>query len=173
MSPHKNRMLAVAPVHRGLGYVVVDTGGNLIDWGVKEIREKAPQKNARCVVEVENLIELNGPVSLVIEDHNAPGSRKRDRTKELLDLLAEHAIDSGMGVVKFGPRALRLALGLSPTTNKLSLAQEVARRLPVLKSRAPTKKRIWQQEDYSMPIFVAAALALAHLSRAQRGVLDR
>ncbi len=168
MSRPRNRILAIAPVHRGFGLVVLDTAGTLLDWRVKEIREKTRHKNARCLVEIDNIIEEHRPIALTIEDYRAPGSKKRKRVRELLDLLTEHAIDSGIGVAKYGPKDIRISLGLNPMANKLALAKEIAKRVPLLKPRTPKQVHIWQNEVYAMPISVAAALALTHQSRAQR-----
>lgn len=165
-----DRILAVAPVHRGFGYVVMSGTGTLLHWCVREVRVKAEHKNARCVFEVDKIIDVYKPTVLAIEDHHAPGAAKRERVKELLALLEEHAIDCGLGVVKYGPRAIRLSLELSPRATKIKLAAAVSARLRVLTNRTPGDKFCWEAEAYAMPIFVASALALTHLSRAQLAV---
>jgi Holliday junction resolvasome RuvABC endonuclease subunit len=168
MSQEIIRMLAIAPVSRGFGLVVMDSIGTPLDWRVKEIHERPKRKNARCVFEVDRLIEEHRPQVLVLEDHRAPGSKKRKRVSELLDALTELAIDSGVGVAKYGPRHVRLSLGLAPSANKDKVAAEVAKRLPALKKRVPKLRRLWDSERYAMSVFVAASLALTHHSCAQR-----
>lgn len=168
MSREITRILAVAPVSRGFGLVVMDSLGVPLDWRVKEIHEKPKRKNARCVFEVNKLIEEHRPHVLVLEEHRAPGSKKRKRVAELLDTLIELATDSGVGAATYGPRDIRAALGLPAGANKDKVAAEVAKHLPVLKRRLPKLRRLWDSERYAMPVFVAGALALTHLSRAQR-----
>lgn len=167
MSARKSCVLAIAPVSRGFGLFVLDSSDRPLDWRVKEIHAGAKQKNARCVFEVDKLIEQHRPQVLVLEDHRAPGSKKRQRISELLDALAELAINSGVGVATYGPREVRATFALPPSANKDIVAAEVAKRLPALRRRVPKVKAIWESERYPMPIFVAAAVALTHRSRAQ------
>ncbi len=168
MSEEITRILAIAPVSRGFGLVVMDSQGAPLDWRVKEIHEKPKRKNARCVFEVNKLIEEHRPQVLVLEDQSAPGSKKRKRVAELLDALTELATDAGVGAALYGPRDIRAALSLTAGANKDKVAAEVAKRLPVLKRRLPKLRRLWDSERYAVPVFVAGALALTHLSRARR-----
>lgn len=168
MSRESIRFLAIAPVSRGFGLVVIDSLGTPLDWRVKEIQENPKRKNAQCVLEVDKLIEAHRPQVLVLENHRAPGSKKRKRVAELLDVLTELATDSGVATAVYGPREIRAALGLSPGANKDKIAAEVSKRVPILRSRVPKLRRLWESERYAMPLFMAAALALTHLCRAQR-----
>lgn len=168
MSRGSTRILAIAPVSRGFGLIVMDSLGTTLDWRVKEIHETPKRKNARCVFEVEKLMEEHRPQVLVLEDPRAPGSKKRKRVAELLDALTELATDSGVGTATYGPREVRAALGLSSGANKDKIAAEVSKRVPVLRNRVPKLRRLWDSERYVMPLFIAAALALTHQSRAQR-----
>jgi len=164
MSGDVQCILAVAPLSRGFGVFVCEISGKPIDWFVREVREIARHKNARCQVELDRLIQDHRPSVLVLEDHRAAGSKKRARIKRLLDLFAEHAEDAGMPVAKYGPYEIRVALGLPKNANKIEVANVVARRVPALKQRLPQEQPIWAHEDYGMPIFVAAGLTLAHLA---------
>jgi len=168
MSGNALRILAIAPVSRGFGIVVLDASGTPLDWRVKEIHVEPEQKNARCVYEVNKLIEAHRPQVLVLENYRAPGAKKRKRVKELLDALTELATDSGVGVATYGPRDVRAALDLPPGANKDKVAAEVAKRISILRKRVPKLRRLWESERYVMPIFIAGALALTHLSRTQR-----
>lgn len=162
------RIMALALVSRGVGVAVMDQSGNAVDWRVKEIHEPPKRKNARCVFETNKLIEGYRPQILVLEDPHAPGAKKRKRTTELFEALKELAIDSGVGVVAYGPRELRATFELARGANKDQLAAAVAKHLPILRRRLPKPRRLWESEQYVMPIFIAFALTLTHVSRAQR-----
>lgn len=161
-------ILAVAPVSRGFGLVVVSSDGTLVDWRVREIHEPTRRKNARCVFELEKLFDEHRPRVLVLDDYHARGAKKRKRIRQLLDALAELAVDSGIDVARYGPREVRAALALPPGANKDRLASAVATHAPALARRVPKPRRLWESEQYVMPIFVAFALAFTHLRCAQR-----
>lgn len=165
MSAAHSFVLALAPVSRGLGVFVIDLNGRPIDWRVREVR--GFHKNARCQQVADELLDEFQPVALVIEDHRAPGSRRNRRVGELLDLIAELGAERGIDTTRYGFQDVRAAFVLPPHANKDKIAAAVAKRLPVLASRLPKPKRIWETEAHGMAMFSAAALALTHLGRAQ------
>src|SRR3989304_4743001 len=146
--PH-NYLIAIAPVPRGFGYIVLTRRGTPVDWRVKEIKSKK-HKNARCVVEADKFVEQYCAEVLVIEDCAAQGSKRRKRVKELLALLTDLAVDHGMGIVRYGPRDVRATFSLPPRANKDQVAKAVAERLPALAPRLPKIKRLWETERYVM-----------------------
>jgi len=158
-------ILAIAPVSRGLGLFVLGTDGTPIDWRAKDLRVKPELKNARRQFEVEKLLAAHRPLVLVIEDHRAQGSKKQQPTCDLLDLLEEEAHEKGIAVAKYGPRDVREALGLAPIVNKDVVAAKVAKRLAALERLLPKPRNKWESEQHNMPMFTAAALALAHVAR--------
>lgn len=164
------RILAIAPNSKGFGLAVIDGDGQPVDWRVREFHEPPKRKNARTVFEANKLIEECRPNALVLEDPHAPGSRKRKRSIALFALLSELATDSDIGVAVYGPRDLRATFGISARANKDQLAAAVAKRTPLLTRRLPKRRQLWESEKYAMSMFTAFALALTHLSRAQRRV---
>lgn len=170
MSANDTYVMAVAPVSRGFGLFVVTMKGQPIDWRVREIRN-ADDKNARCQASVDQLIEEFRPVALVIEDHQAPESQRRERVQELLELLASLPDDHNIKLAKFGPARMRAALDLPPRANKHKVAAALTAHFPILASLLPPPKKIWEPEVHSMAIFSAAALAFAYLK--QQGVATR
>lgn len=164
MSANDKYVMAVAPVSRGFGLFVVTMKGQPIDWRVREIRN-ADDRNARCQASVDQLIEEFRPVALVIENHHAPESQRRERVQELLELLASLSSDHNIKLAKFGPAHMRAALGLPPRANKHKVATALTTHFPVLASLLPPPRKIWGQEAHSMAIFSAAALAFAYLKQ--------
>ena len=93
MDASKPYILALAPVSRGLGVFVIDTEQRPIDWRLREVR--GAHKNARCQVFADELIDEFRPFALIIEDYRAAGGRRSKRICELLDLIAELALERG------------------------------------------------------------------------------
>lgn len=171
MSKEPKRTLAVAPVPRGLGVCVLDSAKTLVRSCVREVRGKLGRKNAMALEELRKLIEKQRPHVLVLEHHVGSRYPKRGRIADLLVLMEEYAIESGLEVAKYGREEVRVALGLPEKANKDTVAKRVAELVPILKRQVPNKR--WDAERYAMSIFVAAGLALTHLSRAQRRVRER
>src|ERR1041384_4154186 len=75
------RVLAVYPFVRRFGFVVLEEPSQLIDWGVRAISR---DKNKRCVLLVNGLIDHYKPDVLILEDWKAKGFRRSRRIQGLI-----------------------------------------------------------------------------------------
>ena len=74
------RVLAIAPFTRGFGFAVLDDGGEkLVEWGVKSFKRN---KNAQCLMNVNEMINHHQPGVLVLEDVSAEGSTSLGENSE-------------------------------------------------------------------------------------------
>jgi hypothetical protein len=154
-------VMGVAPVSRGFGVCILGGRGELIYSCVKEIRVSDIRKNAAAFEVFLKLLEKHGPTLLVLEDEADLRYPKKQRIRDLLELMEGHAVQHGVAVARRGRDDLRRALGLKADATKQEVAKRVARRLPSLWRQLPRAKQCWDAERYSMSIFVAAALALS------------
>lgn len=69
---------------------------------------------------------------------------------------------AGASLVHLRAAAVRRALGNYAKPNKEYMARLVVARLPELTWQLPPHRKPWQAEHWRMPIFDAAALALAY-----------
>src|ERR1017187_6744975 len=74
------RILAIAPLSRGLGYAVMEGPDRLVAHGNKVIIR---DKNIRALDWVEKFIHFYQPDVLVLPDVNAPDTRRAPRIKSL------------------------------------------------------------------------------------------
>ena len=72
-APEEKRILAIDPINRGFGFVVLEGPEYLVDWGVKEVPNN---KNAHALWAIENLIGRYQPDKLVVEDYTSRDSRR-------------------------------------------------------------------------------------------------
>ena len=79
MTPAPFRVMAVAPVPRGLGVCVLDEPATLIYSCVKEIRERSSLKNASAMEALQQLLNKYAADVVVLEDHLRSRYRKRAR----------------------------------------------------------------------------------------------
>jgi hypothetical protein len=159
------RTLAIAPTSRGLGYIVFERGRVPVDWGVKDARKK---KTRTCLRKAGELMQSARPSLLVLEDTRDAGARRSKRIEGLIGQIATLGEQRGVRVVRCSRR--RVLMAFDGAGNKDDVAAAVAELVPELEPRLPPRRRLWESEHYSMAIFEAAALALAHASLAETQV---
>ena len=158
-----NRLLALAPSTRGLGFAVLEGEGVLVDWGVKSV---TGDKNLKSVAKVEELLALYHPRVLVLEDHSA---RRSPRIHALNSLLTHLAKQHEIKVRLLSRDRVYRCFGMAENGTKHALAEILAARFPQeLGARLPPKRRAWTSQDYRMGIFDAVALGLAPILLRQR-----
>jgi Holliday junction resolvasome RuvABC endonuclease subunit len=153
------RILAVAPLSRGLGYAVMEGPTRLVACGNKAILR---DKNAGSLAWVEKFIKFYQPDVLVLPDVTAADTRRAARIKTLhrkiVVLVKKHQLKVRLiSVTQVRGELLGDAKG-----TKQAVAQTLAEKFPVeLASRLPPKRRPWMSEDPRMDIFDAVGLAVA------------
>ena len=161
----EKRVLAIDPMHRGFGYVVLEGSEDLIDWGVRHVQGS---KNKASLQAASELISFYRPQILVLEDVSSKNCRRRKRVRELIDALDQLGRRRGLSVRRINQAKVRRTLSVS---NKTQMARAIVARFPELRSRLPPERKPWMSEHLTMAIFDAAAFALAFFARAQwRGV---
>lgn len=164
-APANNRILAIAPSTRGIGYAVLE-GEKLVDWGVKPVKGN---KNAHSLVKAAELLALYHPSQLALEDPESTrrSSRIRKLHIQLVALAKRHTLK-----VKVLTRAkVRGAFFTDGEGTKHALASILAERFTEeLQFRLPPKRRAWMSETSGMGIFDAVALAIAAQGKQSREI---
>ena len=153
------RILAVAPLSRGLGYVVMEGPTRLVACGNKAILRN---KNAGSLAWVEKFIKFYQPDVLVLSDVTAADTRRAARIKTLHRKIVAWAGKQQLKVRLISVTQVRGKLLGDAKGTKFAVAQTLAEKFPVeLASRLPPKRRPWMSEDPRMDIFDAVGLAVA------------
>src|SRR5262249_14624800 len=142
---------------RGCGFAVLGGSDRVIDWGGKETRTDKKQRSLELV---ENLIERYQPSVIVVEDYAGKGSRRGDRVGELLDDIAQLALNRRIKGRSFSRLKVKQAWATSGASNKFETAIAIAKRCPELALRLPRFRKPWMSEDYRMSIFDAVAFGV-------------
>ena len=151
------RILAIHPTSRGFGFVVLEGPTSAIDWAVKATRaEKAP----RTLTKVRELLKHYRPELLVVEDGRR--SRHCRRILCLVDRICSVAKKGGVRTRRLSSRHVRKVFRTFGAHTKYQIAHTIAQQLPELAPWLPRFRKPWMSEDYHMPVFEAAALALTH-----------
>lgn len=153
------RILAIAPLSRGLGYAVMEGPTRLIACGNKAILS---DKNAGSLAWVEKFTQFYQPDVLVLPDVNAADTRRAARIKTLQRKIVAVAKKCQLKVRLISVTQVRGKLLGDAKGTKQAVAQTLAEKFPEeLASRLPPKRRPWTSEDPRMDIFDAVGLAVA------------
>jgi len=152
------RILAIAPLSRGLGYAVMEGPDKLLAAGNKAILR---HKNAGALAWVEKFIRFYQPGVLVLPDVNAADTHRAQRIKTLHRQLLGWAKQRQLKVKLISATQQRERLLGNPKGTKHAMAKSLAEKFPVeLGKRLPPKRRPWMSEDPRMDIFDAVGLAM-------------
>lgn len=162
-----NSVLAIYPSVRGFGYVLFEAPLSAVDWGIREARGR--YKNQRCLLAVAALLDRHRPDVLVLQDMSPMGTRRTVRVRELNAHIEETAIESGIPVRAYSRAEVRHAFAAHGITNKHSMAEMIAKHLPVFERYLPPPRKLWMNEDPRMSLFDAAALALTFFQSIEGG----
>jgi len=153
------RILAIAPLSRGLGYAVMEGPDKLVACGNKAILR---DKNAGALAWVNRFIQFYQPDGLVLPNVTAADTRRAARIKTLHRKIMAWAGKRQLKVRLISITQVRTQLLGEAKGTKFAVAKKLAERFPVeLESRRPPKRRPWMSEDPRMDIFDAVGLAVA------------
>lgn len=155
-SKNNSRVLAIAPAHRGFGYAVIEGKEMLIDWGVKEMRDK----RAFYEDKISELINLYQPDVIVTEDALNEASRRCDRVRGLMRIIANLAFERKIEFCRVSKEDVKRFFAKSGANTKHQIAEKIALQFPELDPHLPPKRMPWMSEDGRMSIFEVTALLL-------------
>lgn len=155
----RHRVLAVDPTHWGFGFVVLENGGRLVEWGSRDADPS--HRNDRCVTAVGILMVKYVPSVLALEDWTAPSSHRRARVLRLLARLRAEGLRRRCRVSTIALAVVRRRLGLDERATKHNVASVLAARFPELEQYLPRPRKLWETEHPRMSLFTALGLAVA------------
>jgi hypothetical protein len=154
----EEKVLALYPTTRGIGFVVATAPLSPIDWGTKDA--EGDNKNAQCLEKAAALIEAHQPDVLLLEDPTAPGSLRRPRILRLSKALAALANTQALDVYPFTYAAVRECFGEFGVRSRYDIAMAIAKSVPAFEEFLPPPRRAWETEHARMSVFNAAALVM-------------
>jgi hypothetical protein len=160
MSHTQTRVFALDPTTKGFGYAVFELPFRLVDWGLARI---AGDKHTSAIAWFEKLLNRFRPDVVVLEDAEAPGSRRRPRVRKLIEALVKFAKEHGIAVETVARTAVLTCFssGDEPATKQI-IARRLTEQFPELQPKLPAPRKTWESEDERMSIFDALALAVTY-----------
>lgn len=160
MSRKQARILAISTGHRGFGFIVMEDGDTLVDWGLRS----CSSSNAVCVrTKTKALICQYTPETILLDSPVVQGRRKAPRTVSRLNEIHDLCNRFGVTVKQISRNQVMKVFSVYGST-KQDLALGVIFRLPQLSKWYPGKRKTPQGESHRIKIFEAALLALTFYS---------
>ena len=153
------RILAIAPLSRGLGYAVMEGSDKLVACGNKAILR---DKNGKALAWVNRFIQFYQPDVLVLPNVTAADTRRATRIKTLHRKIVAWAGKLQLKLRLVSVTQVRTQLLGAAKGTKFDVARTLAEKFPTeLGQRLPPKRRPWMSEDPRMDIFDAVGMAVA------------
>lgn len=162
MHQNPTRIIAIDPITKGFGYAIFEQPFHLVAWGVARVEG---EKQTGAIAQFEKLLTDFRPDAVVLEDAEAPGSRRRHRVRQLIEALLALARERNLEVHVI-PRSKVIERFSSEDTHatKYSIAKRLTIHFPELGEKLPPPRKPWQSEDERMSIFDALALAVTYVT---------
>ena len=158
------RILAFDPCHRGIGFVVLESGNRLVDCGVYRIAN-LQRDTVSCPL--RSLILRYQPSHIVTECTEAAATRRGSRAKTIVEAVAAVGKESNSPVSRYSIAQVRVVFSRWKVGKKSARAAILVNNFPVLRMYLPPRRRPWMSEDPRMAIFDALSFAITHLALAQ------
>lgn len=144
---------------RQLGYVIFEYP-LLVDWGVIRF----PRGSGHVDRSVK-LLRTFQPCVVVLREIATGSRRDRPVVRDVIRSIQHEASRLSLPSVFIGEAAVRRLFGEYVKPTKQEIASVVAACFPELAYRLPPRRRPWDPEHHSMPIFDAAAMGLTAIAR--------
>lgn len=147
-------MLALDLHPRSFGYVVMESPGKLLDWGVRRsYRKTKSHPEVLAGTRLRPLLKIWKPDRVL----TGVGDRKEKSVQSLFRHIKKEA-----GATAVLP--IKSAQVTHPGRGKYERALEIAARFPEIGWKLPAKRKPWESEHYSISMFEALEVAVTYLS---------
>lgn len=161
-------VLAIQPNAARMGYAVFE-GPELVDWGIKKLgtvlslKTRMTKKAVRCL---DQLVYRHEPEVLVLPDGRGSSSGRNVFLKAVRSRAGEQAHITMTVTRGDVQRAFAGFLG-TEKASKDEIMPVLARWFPELSPALPNRRRLWDTEDYWVPMFDAVSLAITYMDKQQ------
>lgn len=153
-------VLAIYPSTRGIAFALMKSPLAAIDWGIKGAY--GVDKNALLLKRVAELLEINQPDVVVLEDPTSARLRRAARIGRLTRAIERRAEDQVIDVHRYSRATVQECFGQFGARTRYEVAVAIATRIAAFERFLPPPRKLWMSEDSRMGIFRAAALALTY-----------
>lgn len=156
MSKLQDLTLALYPYYKGFGFAVMENHTKPLEYGV--IRQKHRFQLQSAVTRIDKLMDFYRPVLILVQDYKF----KDTNAAKLISKIVQIAEVKNIKLYQYSRQQIRDVFEVFGATSKYRIAAKIVEAIPELAPRMPRIRKMWENEDYNMPIFNAISLALTH-----------
>ena len=110
---------------------------------------------------IKALLDFYKPSVVILEDKLF---KKGKRVTKIIETIKEEATKQHLPVHRYSREDIRsfFKTFVGDKVTKYEIASFIANEIPELKPKLKGKRKIWESEDYFMPVFDSFALAMTH-----------
>ena len=161
-------VLAVYPTSRGFGWALFEGPEALVDWSTANAKGKHADSTA--MRRFGEIIDRYHPATLVMERYDGDGTRRGEHMRILAETMRRFAGNHDMDTPVYDRATLNAAVLGQPSATRHTVACAIGNRLPFLKSKLPSKRKLWDPEKDQMCLFNAVALGLTHYAITRKSI---
>jgi len=143
-----------------LGFAVIEGSVQLVDWGLIHYEGNDRASVAAAARRVDKLFALFAPSMVAIGKAGEGQAINPSGIQSIYRFCRGEAACHSIPVFVLDRNRVRAGFRDFGVRSKDEIAALLARMFPELQSKLPPKRRLWQKEHASMPMFDAVALAV-------------
>jgi hypothetical protein len=157
------RILSLEIRPKRVGFIVLQGKDQVLDWGVRTYGKRETDAPSTCCAKVGTLLDLYAPGVMVIRRRNTIPKQSRGTVRAIAAKLAAEARRRSMVCRFVTAEEVKNFFARHECTTKDAIAARVAEWLPDLWKLPTPRTKPWHPERFGMPVFDAAAAAVAFL----------
>ncbi len=166
--PQKDRLLALEIRPWKFGFVVFEGPTRLLDWGVRSYPARGDHRQAILEKRIRVLLELYAPSTVVMRRRNSTSRKTRKAILSAVQAIRTEVRRRSIKLQALDTREIQCFFAEHDGTTKHQIASLVAKWFEELSWKLPPKRKPWQSETYTTPIFDAAATGIAFFDRRRK-----
>lgn len=159
----EKRIFAISVRSQRMGLVVLEGSQGLLDWRTVYYRGNSEECVQSAIRKVVLLLKFASPTAIAIERSRLQNAPHALNVSLIVTSMKREATLRAIPVLVMNRRDIRKAFRDFKAISKDAIAMALARMFPELHPKLPPKRQIWRGEHPAMPLFDAAALAVACL----------
>ena len=163
--PPSKRILGISLRSQRLGFAIIEGSVELIHWGMVYYEKNEDARVAAAARRVAALLERFAPSIMGIEKSRTANALNPERVELLYRSIRREASHFSASTLLFTRIKVREAFQDFGARSKDDIAAILARMFPELQPSLPPKRKLWEPEHFSMPMFDAVALAVSYWRR--------
>ena len=159
--PPSKRILGISLRSQRLGFAIIEGSVDLIHWGMVYYEKNEVARVAAGARRVATLLERFAPSIVAIEKSRTVKALHPERVELLYRGIRREASHFSVSTLLFTRIKVREAYQNFGVRSKDDIAVMLTRMFPALEPSLPHRRKLWEPEHFSMPMFDAVALAVA------------